>query len=1256
MVDVLTEQESELLEAYDSRLFGFLRLTETICENLDITHKSLLSKAIRHYDSTLIKEGTQANPNIYCKLGHFHLLLEDYVKALSAYQKFFSIQGDYWKDAPFLYGLGIVYFHYGAYMWTIKAFQQVLYVDPGFSRSNEIHLKLGMMFKMQGNYDASMKHFHQALLDSHPCSLSKFEIQFHIGHLYEMQNKCQNARETYEAVAQSENVTNDVKSNVYKQLGWMFYTKEQLGDKQTRLQVAVQYLQKAIESDNTSGASWYLLGRCHAVQGKVHDAFTAYRHAIDKSDASADTWCSIGVLYQQQNQPMDALQAYICAVQLDPYHAASWTDLGILYEACGQPLDAVKCYNAAKRCGASSPALDARIKLIQAQADLSPNMNPQTKSLPLIEEAWKMPIPAELTSRTKSAKSQPQLAPPVQHSSAPSTSQQAQQLTLQAQQQQGTQQQQQQQQQQQHPTVSQQQQAHPAVQHQLALSQPNQQPQPNQHPQIQQTVYTSNHQQQQSHQHPSFNMGGVPQSTSPFLHPASTVQFQNGSSRLPSTSNQTPPVTSRCRNEQYTMPPISMHYQSHANTTDLQHPMQNFSHPVHTLPVSSTQSRNFTSAPQQTPLPLNTSMQSNFTTSQASSAPPIVQSSSTVTTASNIPPSLVNFQVDPDTGLPLSIINLQNGGMLKSTPTPPVPQPVSESIATPSGMLLTSRDPVLSSGPLMSEPAISNTPTQPLSVNVLTSSTASVSSPPLISPSLMSPGLLSPSRHYSLLSPSELKKTSQQGTGLSALGSVKVSLLLEPGALPQPPALPQTPCPREKLSPPTPSIRVETKSEAYSTELQNLCLSPSQPITVIRGLDKALGIDLSLFSTKALLDAHADHEVEVRTQKQQLSDENIDDEGRKVWLCESSRSYSTIAKYAQYQATTFQESFEQEDQERSLSDSDSSSSGHKRKKRGTRKIIKFGTNCDLSDEKKWKAQFLELNKLPPFLRVFSPGNMLSHVDHVILGMNSVQLYMKIPGCRTPGHQENLNFSSVNINIGPGDCEWFGVPYEYWGAVHNFCERNNVDFLMGSWWPILEDLFEERVPVYRFIQKPGDLVWVNAGTVHWVQAVGWCNNVAWNVGPLTEFQYNMAVERYEWNKLQGNRSIVPMILLTWNLARNIKISEKKLYEHMRQVLARVLKYCQVTLDCLKEAGVTVTLQRRGEHEAAHYCSVCETEVFNILFVTNNKKHQVHCQDCARKTSDVLQGFVVLQQFPMEELYKTYNDFRLFQHSSASVIQP
>jgi hypothetical protein len=65
----------------------------------------------------------------------------------------------------------------------------------------------------------------------------------------------------------------------------------------------------------------------------------------------------------------------------------------------------------------------------------------------------------------------------------------------------------------------------------------------------------------------------------------------------------------------------------------------------------------------------------------------------------------------------------------------------------------------------------------------------------------------------------------------------------------------------------------------------------------------------------------------------------------------------------------------------------------------------------------------------------------------------------------------------------------------------FC-RNNINFLKGSWWPNLEDLYEANVPVYRFIQRPGDLVWLNTGTVHWVQAIGWCNNISWNVGPLS----------------------------------------------------------------------------------------------------------------------------------------------------------
>ena len=53
-----------------------------------------------------------------------------------------------------------------------------------------------------------------------------------------------------------------------------------------------------------------------------------------------------------------------------------------------------------------------------------------------------------------------------------------------------------------------------------------------------------------------------------------------------------------------------------------------------------------------------------------------------------------------------------------------------------------------------------------------------------------------------------------------------------------------------------------------------------------------------------------------------------------------------------------------------------------------------------------------------------------------------------------------------------------------------------------------------------------------------------------MGPLCPNQYKLAVERYEWNKLQTYKSIVPMINLTWSIARNVKITDPKLFEMMK----------------------------------------------------------------------------------------------------------
>ncbi|XP_027736940.1 lysine-specific demethylase 6A isoform X8 [Empidonax traillii] len=1307
----LTAQEREALSGLDSRLFGFLRLHEDGART-----KALLLKAVRCYESLILKAEGKVESDFFCQLGHFNLLLEDYPKALSAYQRYYSLQSDYWKNAAFLYGLGLVYFHYNAFQWAIKAFQEALYVDPSFCRAKEIHLRLGLMFKVNTDYESSLKHFQLALIDCNPCTLSNAEIQFHIAHLYEIQRKYHSAKEAYEQLLQIENLPAQVKATVLQQLGWMHHTVDQLGDKATKESYAIQYLQKSLEADPNSGQSWYFLGRCYSSIGKVQDAFISYRQSIDKSEASADTWCSIGVLYQQQNQPMDALQAYICAVQLDHGHAAAWMDLGTLYESCNQPQDAIKCYlNAtrSKNCSNTS-ALAARIKYLQNTSDvwssghtvshppvqqqihswcLTPqklqhleqlranrnNLNPAQKlMLEQLESQFVLMQQHQQMRQTGVAQVRSTGIPngPTADSSLPTNSVSGQQpqvaLTR-------------------VPNVAQRG-IRPACPGQPMANGPFPAgPVPcstartlgstdtiligNNHitesgsngnvPYLQRNALSLPHNRtnltssaeepwknqlsnstQGLHKGQSSHLAGPNgerplSSTGPSQHlqaAGTGIQNQNGHPATPSNS--------------VTQGAALNHLSSHTATSGGQQGI--------TLTKESKPSGNTSAVPE-------TSRHSGETPNSTAGVEGLPNHVHQVTADAVSSPSHGDSK---SPGL-LSSDNPQLSALLMgkannnvSTGTcdkvnnihPAVHTKTENSVASsPSSAISTATPSPKSTEQTTTNSVTSlNSPHSGHTVNgegLEDSQSPMKADPPPISHK-PSPQII-PSMSVSIYpSSAEVLKACRN---LGKNGLSNSSILLDKCPPPRPPPPPYPPLPKDKLNPPTPSIYLENKRDAFFPPLHQFCTNPNNPVTVIRGLAGALKLDLGLFSTKTLVEANNEHIVEVRTQLLQPADENWDPTGtKKIWRCESSRSHTTIAKYAQYQASSFQESLREENEKKSHhkdhSDNESTSSDNSgRRRRGPFKTIKFGTNIDLSDDKKWKLQLHELTKLPAFVRVVSAGNLLSHVGHTILGMNTVQLYMKVPGSRTPGHQENNNFCSVNINIGPGDCEWFVVPESYWGVMNDFCEKNNMNFLMGSWWPNLEDLYEANVPVYRFIQRPGDLVWINAGTVHWVQAIGWCNNIAWNVGPLTACQYKLAVERYEWNKLQSVKSIVPMVHLSWNMARNIKVSDPKLFEMIKYCLLRTLKRCQTLREALIAAGKEIVWHGRAKDEPAHYCSICEVEVFDLLFVTSEsnsrKTYVVHCQDCARKISTNLENFVVLEQYKMEDLMQVYDQFTL-----------
>ncbi|KAJ8031198.1 Lysine-specific demethylase 6A [Holothuria leucospilota] len=1335
------------------------------------------------------------------------------------------------------------------------------------------------MFKVNGDYDSSLKHYQLALIDNTVCSLTKPEIKFHIAHLHEVQGNHQAAKEGYQELLTLNPVSDTVKCAVHRQLGWLHHTSDKIADKATCENQAIQCLHRSLELDPNSGQTWYFLGRCYSSLNKVHEAFVSYRHSIDKSEANADTWCSIGVLYQQQNQPMDALQAYICAVQLDKSHTSAWTDLGILYEACSQPRDALTCYlNASKTSKTSiNPALTARIKLMQAQMNAMPppHMQNKSKTLPSIEEAWTLPIPAELTSRQGNMAAmqqtrmmhpanvvtkghpppypgqptnnqfgglnqsnclnqgppEPNQGPPEPNQGPPekgtkkkknssgkkksstSVAELLQQRQLQHSGQQATpapepasssastpqpqinpQQQQ----------VPQQQPQYYLTPHQVAIMQQLLQNQaslsPEQHillQQLQQNFWLmQEHQKQMVSIEPSnLETSGnslatsVPsQSQTVTRTPMSTVSQQvnaaGGSELVPASSVSGATLNVGLMNGLPGAGGIPHGYSPHPELSSSNlpdgHQQQNIAGSGassdamnHVFNILKPNSLPQTYEPQavgtlaSSLCPMSTASLKHSSGSMSSfglnkpllSLSSIANSSLSETNTPlqtsvdfpapnvvapqnpDIPPKLAEFhRARSGPGEQRAILSPQEiadnmlaqlSSAADSTTnrntgsqyggTPPLNQSPSHSSSSSSGSVLNGGSlpnvpmgdthsalfktplPVNNShesfqshvgegaqeglppmtnnvdhGTVGASPQLSN---HAANQSISAQSNGVLGNSPEKMSDLQMNGDLGLQNHISDASsfiqgkPSDLEDSSStKALKEPPPGGVSVytpssdvlricrklkrnglgfshAILTERLPPPAPPPPPYPPLAKEQLNPPTPSVYVTSKSEAHSPALAEYCISPDQPITVIRGLAAALKLDLGLFSTKTLVETHGDHPVEVRTQRQQPPDENWDQLGIcKVWKCDSNRSFTTIAKYAQYQASSFQESLREETEKNNLkhnADSESSGSSKKKKKHGPGrefKMLKFGTNVDLSDQKKWGKQLHELGKLPSFTKVVSAGNLLSHIGHTILGMNSVQLYMKVPGSRTPGHQENNNFSSVNVNIGPGDCEWFAIPEAYWGTLYNLCERAKVNFLKGSWWPVLEDLFEDNVPVYRFIQRPGDLVWVNAGTVHWVQAVGWCNNIAWNVGPLTDYQYRLALERYEWNKLQGYKSIVPMIHLSWNMAKNVNIRDHKLYELLKYSLLRTLKHCEVCLNYLKAEGIKVHWHGRAKNEAAHYCYVCDVEVFNILYTTQkDRKYEVYCLDCARKTHPQLKGFTVLEQYSLDELNEIFDNF-------------
>lgn len=328
--------------------------------------KELFHKAAELYEKYLYF--FPDNSDAWCSLGYCCLLLDDFQRAYATYQKaLYHLEN---TNIPKLWhGIGILYDRYGSIEYAEEAFLKVLELDSNFEKHNEVVFRLGIIYKYQGKFKASLECF-QYIINNPPPPMNQSDILFHIGNTLDQQKDWLGAKNAYEKALK----INSQNAKVLQQLGCLYIQNDNFYDSkssdnqntnnysQLDLDLALKYLTDSSKIDKNDAYTWYYLGRVHVLRDDFSAAYDAFQKTIDRDSKNPVFWCSIGVLYYQISQYPDALDAYIRAIKLNPYISEVWYNLGSLYESCNNQInDALDAYRQAEILDPNNPHIKLRL-------------------------------------------------------------------------------------------------------------------------------------------------------------------------------------------------------------------------------------------------------------------------------------------------------------------------------------------------------------------------------------------------------------------------------------------------------------------------------------------------------------------------------------------------------------------------------------------------------------------------------------------------------------------------------------------------------------------------------------------------------------------------------------------------------------------------------------------------------------------------------------------------------------------------------
>ncbi|EGT40554.1 hypothetical protein CAEBREN_22776 [Caenorhabditis brenneri] len=287
-------------------------------------------------------------------------------------------------------------------------------------------------------------------------------------------------------------------------------------------------------------------------------------------------------------------------------------------------------------------------------------------------------------------------------------------------------------------------------------------------------------------------------------------------------------------------------------------------------------------------------------------------------------------------------------------------------------------------------------------------------------------------------------------------------------------------------------------------------------------------------------------------------------------------------------------------------------------------VITFGVNIDIGEAEEQLAAIKAA--LPEW--TWPNERLMALLKSVKMpGINEVQVYAKVAGCRTIAHFESEGIGSINVNLGPDDCVWYTVPMEFAASLEKLLGEDRANLCSSAIWLNEGQLEKAGISYSKFVQKAGEMVFVNTGTYHWVQSNGFCMNISWNTLMENHTQLAAAALFSDLNLTHKYATNLPIERLIWTIAEQKLQLGTEFSRLTKRLLISSLAHAKMELDYVEKEGYEIKSGEDPEYDEQIFteATVCHNEkcytksLYNLIFLkkireTDAIKSVPICLDC------------------------------------------